>query len=120
MGGAGEGELSIQLLEPWAVKVYIIIIINYTFILHCHYRHDFCIKMGTDESHCNVSLIVRGKVTRPCPQTTTEDKRERKQGVEQMSPAYQPNAFTAGPTRLIVTDVRRHRMLIYVHRDRKN
>ena len=29
-----------------------------------------CIKMGNDESHFNVSLIVRVKVTRPCPQTT--------------------------------------------------
>ena len=30
-----------------------------------------CIKMGSDESHFNVSLIVRDKVTRPYPQTTT-------------------------------------------------
>ena len=30
-----------------------------------------CIKMGSDESHFNVSLIVRDKVTRPCPRTTT-------------------------------------------------
>ena len=30
-----------------------------------------CIKMVSDESHFNVSLIVRDKVTRPCPQTTT-------------------------------------------------
>ena len=27
--------------------------------------------MGSDESHFSVSLIVRGKVTRQCPQTTT-------------------------------------------------
>ena len=31
-----------------------------------------CIKMGSDESHFNVSLIVREKVTRQCPQTTTK------------------------------------------------
>ena len=38
-----------------------------------------CIKMGSDESHFNVSLIVRDKVTRPCPQTTTfEEKGELK------------------------------------------
>ena len=38
-----------------------------------------CIKMGSDESHVNVSLIVRDKVTRPCPQTTTfEEKGEPK------------------------------------------
>ena len=35
-----------------------------------------CIKMGSDESHFNVSLIVRDKVTRPCPQTTTFLKRK--------------------------------------------
>ena len=29
--------------------------------------------MGSDESHFNVSLIVRDKVTRHCPQTTISD-----------------------------------------------
>ena len=38
-----------------------------------------CIKMGSDERHFNVSLIVRDKVTRQCPQTTTfEEKGEPK------------------------------------------
>ena len=39
-----------------------------------------CIKMGSDKSHFfNVSLIVRDKVTRQCPQTTTfEEKGEPK------------------------------------------
>ena len=38
-----------------------------------------CIKMGSDESRFNVSLIVRDKITRPCPQTTTfEEKGESK------------------------------------------
>ena len=36
-----------------------------------------CIKTSSDESHFNASLIVRAKVTRPCPQTTTfEEKGE--------------------------------------------
>ena len=39
-------------------------------LLHCHHQNDSCIKMGTDESHFNV-FIVRDKVTRQCPQTTT-------------------------------------------------
>ena len=39
--------------------------------LHCHRQYDSCIKSGSDESHFNVSLIVRDKVTRQCPQTTT-------------------------------------------------
>ena len=39
--------------------------------LHCQHQNDFGIKMGSDESHFNVSLTVRDKVTRQCPQTTT-------------------------------------------------
>ena len=31
-------------------------------MLHCHHQNDFCIKMGSDESRFNVSLIVRDKV----------------------------------------------------------
>ena len=34
-------------------------------------QNDSCIKMDIDESHLNVSLIVRDKITRRCPQTTT-------------------------------------------------
>ena len=48
-------------------------------LLHCHQQNDFCTKVGSDESHSNVSLIVRDKVTRQCPQTTTvEEKGEPK------------------------------------------
>ena len=48
--------------------------------LHCHHQNDSCIKMGSNESHFNVSLIVRDKVTRQCSQTTTfEEKGEPKQ-----------------------------------------
>ena len=47
--------------------------------LHCHHKIDSCIKMGSNESHFNVSLIVRDGVTRQCPQTTTfEEKGEPK------------------------------------------
>ena len=35
--------------------------------------------MGSNESHFNVSLIMKDKVTRPCPQTTAfEEKGEPK------------------------------------------
>ena len=48
--------------------------------LHCHHQNDFCIKVGSSESHFNVSLIVKGKVTRQRPQTTAfEEKGETKQ-----------------------------------------
>jgi len=62
-----------------------------------------CIKMGSDESHFNVSLVVRDKVTRPCPQTTTFLKRkESRSGIEPRSfrlPAYR---LTARPHRLSI------------------
>ena len=50
---------------------------NYILIaIHCHHQNDFCIKVGSNESHFNVSLIVRDKVTRQCPQTTVCEKRK--------------------------------------------
>ena len=54
--------------------------IIYILSLHCHHQNDSCIKMGSGESHFNVSLTVGGKVTRQCPQSTTlegEPKRIR-------------------------------------------
>ena len=50
--------------------------------LRSHHQNDSCIKMGSDESHFKVLLIVRDKATRRCPQTTTfvekgEPKRNR-------------------------------------------
>ena len=47
-------------------------------MLHCHHQND--IKMGCDDSHFNVSLTVRDKVTRQCLETTTfEERGELKQ-----------------------------------------
>ena len=59
--------------------------------LHCHHKNDSCIKMGSGESHLNVSLIERDKVTRQCPETTTfEEKGEPKRG---------PSAYRLTPYR---------------------
>ena len=49
--------------------------------------------MGSDESHINISLIVRDKVTRQCPQTTTfeekgEPKRNRTEVLLLAKPAH--------------------------------
>ena len=44
---------------------------NIYLSLHCHHQDDSCITMGSDESHFNVSLTVRDKTTRQCPQNTT-------------------------------------------------
>ena len=54
--------------------------------LQCHHQNDSCIKMGSDESHFNFSLIVRDKVTRQCPQTTTfEEKGETEADSNQLT-----------------------------------
>ena len=34
----------------------------YTYLsLHCHHQNDFCIKMGSDDSHFNVSVGSDGQ-----------------------------------------------------------
>ena len=43
--------------------------------LHCHHQDDSCINVGSDESHFNVSLLVRDEVARHCPQSTTFEKK---------------------------------------------
>ena len=56
-----------------------------------------CIKMGSDESHFNDALIVRDKVTRQCPQTTTfEEKGEPKRYRNRGPSVYQPTALPLG------------------------
>ena len=65
--------------------------------LHFHHQIDSCIKMGSDESHFNVSLIVRDKVARQC-----SAEAESNRGPS----AYQPNALPLGQTgsRLVLSD----------------
>ena len=68
--------------------------------LHCHHQNDSCIKISSDESHFNVSLIVRDKVTRQCPQTITfeergEPKRNRPQALLLTSLTARPIRLTA-------------------------
>ena len=49
--------------------------------LHCHRQNDSCIKMGSDESHFNVSVIVRDTVTNKTVSTNcnlSKDKGEPK------------------------------------------
>ena len=59
--------------------------------LHCHHQSDSCIKMGSDESHFNVSLIVRNELTRLST--------SRAEAESNRSPsAYQPDALPLGQT----------------------
>ena len=53
--------------------------------LHCHHQSDFCIKVGSDESHFNVSLIARDNVTRRLVTTTFLKRKEQKPGIEPRS-----------------------------------
>ena len=51
--------------------------------LHCYHQNDFCIKMGSDESHFNVSV---GSDRQSHPQTTIFLKRkESRSGIEPRS-----------------------------------
>ena len=47
MGGGGEGGRWYGGVERGREIIY--------QSLHCHHQNDFCIKMGSDESHFNVS-----------------------------------------------------------------
>ena len=52
-------------------------VVGYGSIIYM--QNDSCIEMGSDESHFNVSLIERDKVTRQCPETITfQEKGEAK------------------------------------------
>ena len=56
--------------------------------------------MGSDESHFNVSLTVRDKITRQCPETTTfeekgEPTRNRTEVLLLASLTARPNRLTS-------------------------
>ena len=44
--------------------------------LHCDHRNDLCIKVGSDESHFNVFITARDRVTKQCLQTTILEEKE--------------------------------------------
>ena len=55
--------------------------------------------LGSDESRFNVSLTVRDKVTRQCPQTTIFEEKRRAEADSNRGPsAYQLNALALGQT----------------------
>ena len=67
--------------------------------LHCYHQNDSCIKMGSDENHFNVSLIVKDKVAKQSRHTTTfEDERRVNADSNRGPTAYQPNALPPGQT----------------------
>ena len=74
--------------------------IVYTYRYTATTKMTPALKMGSNESHFNVSLIVMNKVTRQCPQTTTSFRRKRRAEAESSRgpSAYQPNALHLGET----------------------
>ena len=83
--------------------------------LHCHHQNDLCIKMASDESHFNVSLIVKDKATSRCPQTTTfEEKKRKKKGEPKRIRTEVPPLTSltpyrwAKPAHCVLLDIHRH------------
>ena len=54
--------------------------------------------VGSDEKHFNVSLTVRDKVTRQCPQTITFEEKGEPKRIRTEVTAYQPNALPLSQT----------------------
>ena len=75
VNGAKPGIMNVEPCTPPFVVPRRSIMNAAMMYLSLHHQKDSCIKMGSDESHFNVSLIVRDEVTRQCPQTTTFLKR---------------------------------------------
>ena len=74
-------------------------------LLHCHHQNDSGIKTGSDESHFNVSLTVRDKVTRQCPQTTTfEEKGEPKRIRTEVPLLTSPTPYRSAKSAHDITD----------------
>ena len=81
-GGGGGGEREIIYLS-----------------LHCHHQNDFCIKMGSDESHFNVSVGSDGlsHMTVSTNHNLFEEKGEPKRYRTEVLPL---TSLTARPNRL--------------------
>ena len=75
--------------------------------LHCHRQNDSCIKMGSDESHFNVSLFVRDRVIRQCPENHNFWRERKVEADSNRGPSvYQPNALPLGQTGSVTTALR--------------
>ena len=65
-------------------------------LLHCHHQNDFCIKIGSDESHFNVSVGSDGQSHKTV--STNHNHFEEKGEPNRGPSAYQPNALPLGQT----------------------
>ena len=68
--------------------------------LHWHHQNDSCIMMGSDESHFNVSFIVRDShETVHKPQLFRRERGAEAESSRGLS-VYQPNSITHNPALL--------------------
>ena len=63
--------------------------------LHCHHQNDFCIKMGSDESHFNVSVGSDGQShkTVSTNHNLTEEKGKTKRNRTAVLPLTSPTPY---------------------------
>ena len=81
-GGGGGGEREIIYLS-----------------LHCHHQNDFCIMMGSDESHFKVSAESDGQSHRTVSTNHNLSEARRAEAVSNRGPStFQPNALPLGHT----------------------
>ena len=67
--------------------------------LHCHHQNDSWIKMGSDESHFNVSVGSDGQSHKTVYTNHNLLRERRAEAVSNRRPsAYQPNALPLGQT----------------------
>ena len=69
-----------------------------TIAIHCHHQNDFCIKVGSDESHFNVSVGSDGQNHKTV--STNHDLLEEKGEPKRYRTEVLP--LTARPNRLTV------------------
>ena len=68
-------------------------------VLNDHRNRDFCIKMGSDESHFNVSVGSGGQSHKTVHKPQPFRRERRSKAVSNRGPsAYQPNALPLGQT----------------------
>ena len=88
-----EGEKGGKGVQRWGEREIIYL------LLHCHHQNDSCIKMGSDESHFNVSIGSDGHSHKTV--STNHNLFEEKVELVQSNwgpSTYQPNAIPLGQT----------------------
>ena len=72
---------------------------NIYLSLHCHHQNGYCIKMGSNESHFNVSVGSDGQNHKAVSTNHNLFEERRAEAVSNRGPsAYQPNTLLLGQT----------------------